>query len=102
MVTDDCEEFVDLIHILSFMKNKEIRIRCWIDIKGAKHFGPGPAELLAGIDESGSISEAAKQMGMSYKKAWKIVSRLNENGQKPYVEVRKGGQKGGGTELTPT
>jgi molybdate transport system regulatory protein len=47
----------------------EIRVRCWIDINGEKFFGPGRAELLELIGDTGSIAKAAKSMGMSYKKA---------------------------------
>ena len=82
------------------MKKKEIRFRCWIDIDGEKFFGPGPAQLLELIEEEGSIAKAAKQMGMSYKKAWDIIDDLNTRGQKPYVVSRKGGDQGGGAELT--
>ncbi len=84
------------------MKNKEIRLRCWIDIDGEKFFGPGPAQLLELIEKEGSIAKAAKGMGMSYKKAWDIVDDLNTRGQKPFVISRKGGEKGGGAELTET
>lgn len=83
------------------MKKKAIRVRCWIDIDGYKFFGPGRQELLQLIEESGSISKAAKSMGMSYKKAWAMVEELNALGSKPYVITHKGGQKGGGTEITP-
>ncbi len=83
------------------MKKKEIRVRCWVEIGGAKHFGPGPAELLELIEETGSISKAAKAMGMSYKKAWDIIERMNSRGQSPYVIRCKGGTEGGGTVLTP-
>jgi molybdate transport system regulatory protein len=79
---------------------KEIRFRCWININGEKFFGPGPAELLLLIGEKGSITKAAKAMGMSYKKAWDIVDHLNAIAQKPYVISHKGGEKGGGAELT--
>ena len=82
------------------MKKKEIRVRCWITIDGEKHFGPGPAELLERIQESGSISKAATEMGMSYKKAWDMVENMNAQGAQPYVTARKGGSKGGGTEVT--
>jgi molybdate transport system regulatory protein len=41
-------------------------------------------------------------MGMSYKKAWAMVDELNNRGQKPYVITQKGGQKGGGTQVTKT
>lgn len=84
------------------MRKKEIRLRCWIDIDGTKHFGPGPARLLELIEASGSISKAAKSMGMSYKKAWDLVEKMNARGQTPYVIARKGGKAGGGTTLTPT
>src|SRR5688500_2979203 len=79
---------------------KEIRFRCWIDINGERFFGPGRAELLELIDETGSISKAAKKMGMSYKKAWAMVDEMNAKASKPYVTSQKGGHKGGGTALT--
>ncbi|HTF30729.1 MAG TPA: winged helix-turn-helix domain-containing protein [Flavitalea sp.] len=82
------------------MKKKEIRVRCWVNIDGEKFFGPGPAELLQLIHETGSISKAARAMGMSYKKAWDIIDNMNTRGQKPFVISHKGGQKGGGAELT--
>ena len=84
------------------MKKKQIRIRCWIDIDGVRFFGPGRAELLSLIDESGSIVKAAKAMGMSYKKAWDMVDEMNTRGRKPLVVARKGGDKGGGSQLTDT
>jgi molybdate transport system regulatory protein len=84
------------------MIEKKIRVRCWVDIGGVKHFGPGPAELLELIDVSGSISKAARTMGMSYKKAWDIIEKMNARGKSPYVLARKGGKEGGGTALTPT
>ncbi len=83
----------------SFMK-KEIRVRCWIDIDGERFFGPGRAELLQLIGETGSIAKAAKSMGMSYKKAWDMVNEMNNRGNKPYVVSHKGGQNGGGAEVT--
>tara|TARA_Y100001949_G_C15917040_1_gene299494 strand:- start:247 stop:582 length:336 start_codon:yes stop_codon:yes gene_type:complete len=79
---------------------KELRFRCWVDDDGEKFFGPGPAQLLAYIDEEGSLAKAAKRMNMSYKKAWDLVSTLNSRGSEPYVISQKGGQKGGGAELT--
>ena len=81
---------------------KELRTRCWIDIDGKKFFGPGRAQLLLMIEKNGSLSKAAKEMGMSYRKAWAMVEDMNKRGQKPYVELHKGGTKGGGAELTET
>ncbi|MBO6534335.1 MAG: winged helix-turn-helix domain-containing protein [Muricauda sp.] len=80
---------------------KELRNRCWIDIDGKKFFGPGRAQLLVMIDKNGSLSKAAKEMGMSYRKAWSMVEDMNQRGQQPYVELHKGGTQGGGAELTP-
>jgi molybdate transport system regulatory protein len=81
-------------------KGKQLRVRCWIDIDGERFFGPGRAELLQFIQETGSISKAAKSMGMSYKKAWAMVDGLNSISKTPYVIAHKGGQKGGGAEVT--
>jgi len=83
-------------------KNIEMRFRLWIDIDGVRFFGPGRAELLQFIEETGSISKAAKKMEMSYKKAWEMVDHMNANAHTPYVIAQKGGQRGGGTELTKT
>lgn len=81
---------------------KELKIRCWIDIDGKKFFGPGRAQLLIMIDKNGSLSKAAKEMGMSYRKAWAMVEDMNQRGKQPYVELHKGGTQGGGAELTET
>ena len=81
---------------------KELKIRCWIDIEGKKFFGPGRAQLLMMIDKNGSLSKAAKEMGMSYRKAWSMVEDMNQRRQQPYVELHKGGAQGGGAELTET
>lgn len=84
------------------MKKKEIRFRCWVDVNGVRFFGPGRAELLNHIQQSGSISKAAKEMGMSYKKAWAMVEEMNTLSSTPLVTTHKGGKKGGGTEVTDT
>ncbi|HEX7015361.1 MAG TPA: ModE family transcriptional regulator [Cyclobacteriaceae bacterium] len=84
------------------MKRKEIRVRCWVNVDGQRFFGPGPAELLRLIEATGSISRAARTMGMSYKKAWDIVDNLNTRARKAFVIAHKGGQRGGGAQLTDT
>ena len=66
----------------------------WLEA-GGKHFlGPGPIELLERIAETGSISEAAKRMRMSYKKAWELINSLNAQCVNPVVIPRTGGEKG--------
>lgn len=62
--------------------------------------GPGKAELLERIARTGSIAAAGREMGMSYKRAWDIVSRLNAMFSAPLVESSRGGAKGGGAVLT--
>lgn len=83
------------------MHDKNLKIRCWIEMDQAKFFGPGRARLLELIEELGSLSKAAKAMNMSYKKAWDMVQDLNNRGSKPYVHLQKGGKDGGFAELTP-
>ena len=80
-------------------KNKPFTIKgsLWIECDGERFFGPGPAELLERINETGSINQAAKQMQMSYKKAWEIINMLNTNAAKPFVVTQTGGTSGGGS-----
>lgn len=63
-------------------------------------FGPGKADLLDAIRETGSISGAGKKIGMSYRRAWLLVDAMNRCFQQPLVETAKGGSHGGGTRLT--
>ena len=55
------------------------------------YLGPGRADLLQGIGETGSIAAAGKLMGMSYKRAWSLVQALNEGWGSPLVETSRGG-----------
>lgn len=57
--------------------------------------------LLRAIDEEGSISAGAKKIGLSYKAAWDAVDMMNNLAGEPLVERTTGGQRGGGTRLTP-
>ena len=64
--------------------------------------GPGKADLLEAIGEHGSISAAARQMGMSYRRAWLLVESTNSAFRRPLVETLTGGDGGGGARLTET
>ncbi|STP08852.1 winged helix-turn-helix domain-containing protein [Helicobacter cinaedi] len=75
--------------------------RFWFEKNEKSYIGVGRAELLTRIAESGSISKAAKQMGMSYKAAWDSVDIMNKLSPSPLVESSNGGKGGGGTKLTP-
>ena len=63
--------------------------------------GPGKADLLEAIRETGSIAAAGRRMGMSYKQAWLLIETMNGCFAKPLVEAVKGGKAGGGAHLTP-
>jgi molybdate transport system regulatory protein len=65
-------------------------------------FGPGKAELLEHIHETGSIAEAAKTMEMSYMRAWQLVKGMNSVWQEPLVTTARGGSKRGGASVTAT
>lgn len=62
--------------------------------------GPGKAELLEGIAETGSIAAAGRRMGMSYRRAWLLVEAMNAMFTRPLVDAAKGGAGGGGAVLT--
>ncbi|MBA2690132.1 MAG: LysR family transcriptional regulator [Burkholderiales bacterium] len=64
--------------------------------------GPGKVALLEAILDTGSISAAARQMGMSYRRAWLLVDEMNRSLVGPVVDTSAGGLKGGGTTVTPT
>jgi len=72
----------------------------WIECNGERFFGPGRVELLERIDATGSINKAARQMGMSYKKAWEMINALNSQTSRPFVITQTGGEKGGGSVIT--
>lgn len=71
-----------------------------VTISGDFYVGPGRADLMELIADTGSISEAAKRMGMSYKRAWSLVQELNEGFGAPLIETARGGAAQGGALLT--
>lgn len=78
------------------------RISLKILLDSATRLGPGKAELLAGIRDTGSIAAAGRRMGMSYKRAWQLVSSLNDCFAEPVVVTARGGSAHGGAVLTAT
>lgn len=77
------------------------RARLRLDLAPGVSFGPGKAELLRGIVETGSIAAAGRRIGMSYKRAWQLVDSLNRDFAAPLVSASRGGAHGGGAALTP-
>ena len=62
--------------------------------------GPGKIQILESIRDSGSISEAARGMKMSYRSAWLLVDSMNSLFRKPVVNTTLGGRGGGSATLT--
>jgi molybdate transport system regulatory protein len=76
------------------------RLRLRIAVGSEIVLGPGKADLLQGIQETGSIAAAGRRMSMSYKRAWYLVDAMNGQFTEPLVEASKGGRAGGGAKLT--
>ena len=69
---------------------------------GEPALGPGKAELLARIEQTGSIRQAAQQMDMSYMRAWSLIQTVNRCFKEPVLVPTRGGKTGGGAALTRT
>lgn len=76
----------------------EARLRVLLGASTA--IGPGKADLLQAIADLGSISAAARRMGMSYRRAWLLVETMNTCFRLPLVEAKRGGRAGGGARLS--
>jgi molybdate transport system regulatory protein len=63
--------------------------------------GPGKIDLLEAVGVTGSISAAARALGISYKRAWLLLDTLSQGFGRPVVEAATGGKGGGGARLTP-
>ena len=71
-----------------------------IDLDPEGRIGPGKIDLLEHIASAGSISAAARDMEMSYKRAWDLVEEMHRIFGKPLVAAQTGGRRGGGAQLT--
>ena len=76
------------------------RVRISIVFESGARIGPGKAMLLESIRDTGSISAAAREMGMSYKRAWLLLDSINQAFTEPVVTAAPGGAGGGGATLT--
>ena len=79
----------------------DTRLCIRLDLANGDRIGPGKIAVLEAIRDTGSISEAARHLGMSYRRAWMLVDQINETLREPAVSTRQGGQHGGWTVLTP-
>ena len=76
----------------------QLRLRVYRDDVIA--IGPGKVALLEAISQAGSISAAARSLGMSYRRAWLLVDEMNQALRSPVVSTATGGTRGGGANLT--
>lgn len=71
-----------------------------VDFGAFGYLGPGKIRLMELISKHGSISQAGREMGMSYRRAWLLVDEINRIFRQPLVEKQMGGMGGGGARLT--
>lgn len=81
--------------------NRQVGARLRIVLEPNIAIGPGKADILEGIKETGSIAATGRRMGMSYKRAWLMVETMNACFATPLVATRRGGRARGGATLTP-
>jgi molybdate transport system regulatory protein len=78
-----------------------VRLTVRVDFGPDRALGPGKIRLLEAIASTGSISQAGRGLGMSYRRAWLLVDDLNHCFREPVVTTQPGGAQGGGAALTP-
>ena len=78
-----------------------LRGRVWIDLRGMAAITEAGADLLEQIDATGSLSEAARRLRFSYRRAWLLLDAMNRRWPGPLVTTAIGGKRGGGATLTP-
>ena len=88
--------------LLQPTKTYRLNGRLWLETNDGRFLGIGRLELLEHIAALGSISKAAQAMGMSYKRAWDLVSSMNAQAAAPLVTTQTGGSRGGGAVVTET
>lgn len=76
------------------------RLQLRVDLGDGARLGPGKADLLQHIHDTGSISAAGRLMQMSYRRAWQLAEALNADFGRPLVQTLTGGKGGGGAQLT--
>lgn len=76
------------------------RLSIRLDLSSGDRIGPGKIALLEAIKTTGSISAAARQLKMSYRRAWLLVEETNAALEQPAVESSAGGRQGGGAVVT--
>ncbi len=79
----------------------ELKAKVWLERRGRFVLGDGGVALLEMVDRTGSIQEAARRLGWSYRHTWGYLKNLEERSGRQFVARRRGGAAGGGARLTP-
>lgn len=77
-----------------------VTLRLRIVFPEERQIGPGKVDLLEAIERTGSISSAARALGMSYRRAWLLVDEIGKLFKRPIITTAAGGSHGGGALLT--
>lgn len=77
-----------------------LKITLRVDFDSVHAIGPGKIALLEKMRDTGSLSQAARELDMSYRRAWQLLASLNQTFSEPLVLTSTGGSGGGGTTLT--
>jgi molybdate transport system regulatory protein len=82
------------------MNSLRVRSKVWLEVDGEPFLGDGRYHLLRAVERNGSISAAARDLGISYRKAWAQLATMEAHAPFPLLERRTGGKAGGATRLT--
>ena len=86
------------LRFMAAANTAHVRVR--IDFDSGPSIGPGKVALLERIGVCGSLSQAARELGLSYRRAWNLLDDLNHAFAEPVVSTATGGAHGGGAQLT--
>jgi molybdate transport system regulatory protein len=78
----------------------DTRLTLRVDFGASRSIGPGKIRLLEAIDRTGSISQAGRALGMSYRRAWLLIDDMNKSFRHAVVSAKPGGSQGGGAVVT--
>ena len=85
-----------LLKSMATHSKHKLLCKVWLEHEGKPLLGKGGAQILEAVQEAKSISNAAKQVGMSYRYVWNYLAKIERTLQEPVVQTFKGGRKGGG------
>jgi molybdate transport system regulatory protein len=80
------------------MGNTRLTLR--VDFGASRSIGPGKIRLLEAVGQTGSISQAGRALGMSYRRAWLLIDDMNRSFRHPVISAKPGGLQGGGASVT--